>query len=427
MTYQETLAYLLSLDKMGIRLGLAPVRSLLARLADPQNGYPAVLIAGTNGKGSVAAMLASILTAAGYRTGLYTSPDLIDLRERIRIDGRMISRAELSLCAGEVRERVREPISYFECITAMAFLHFHRQQVDVAVLEVGLGGRLDATNVVVPLLSVITNISLEHRDYLGNTLEQIAREKGGIIKEGGRCLTAASQRPVIDTLETLCRERGATLYRLGREIRRRIHRDGSFSYRGVGRRHERLACPLPGRHQFSNAALAVGAAELIGAAGFVVDAAAVAEGLAKTRWEGRLETLQRRPQLLVDGAHNPAGVATLCRALKHDFSFRRLWLIFGVLGDKDYRTMARRLFPLAHGVFLTSPQSARSLPLEVLLSAAARLHPNVETVENPADALAAALSGAAEEDLICVTGSLYLVGEIKRIHGGQAMKGGGSC
>ena len=255
-------------------------------------------------------------------------------------------------------------MSYFEFLTAMAFLHFQRQRVDIAVLEIGMGGRLDATNVVVPLLSVITNVSLEHREYLGNTLEEIAREKGGIIKEGGRCLTAASQKRVVETLEALCRERRATLYRLGKEIRTRIHRDGTFSYRGIGRRYGRLVCPLAGRHQYSNAALALGAMELIGDAGFRVDERLVVEGLGRTRWEGRLEVLRRAPMLLVDGAHNPAGAATLRRALQEGFPRRRLILIFGVLDDKDYPAMVRRLFPLADRVILTRPHSERALPLD---------------------------------------------------------------
>jgi dihydrofolate synthase/folylpolyglutamate synthase len=433
MTYQETLAYLSSLDKMGIRLGLDPVRRLLERLGNPQEGYPTVLVAGTNGKGSVAAMIASILTTGGYRTGLYTSPDLIDLRERIRIDGVMIGQDEIMSGTEQVKRQIAEPVSYFEFLTALALLHFHRRKVDVAVLEIGLGGRLDATNVVVPLVSVITNIALEHREYLGGTLAEIAREKGGIIKPGGRCLTGAVQPQAIAALEAICRERGATLRRLGREIRCRIHPDGSFSYRGIGRRHDRLVCPLAGRHQITNASLAIGAVEWIAESGLLVAPAAVAKGLAMTRWEGRLEVLQRDPLLLVDGAHNPAGVAALCRALKRDFTYRRLWLIFGVLGDKDYRRMARRLFPLAHAVILTRPLSGRSLPPDALKAAAVGILPNVEVREDPGDALGVALSRAAAADLVCVAGSLYLVGEIKRIHRGrsvsatQTREGDGSC
>jgi len=416
MTYRESLAYLKSLNPLGIRLGLDPVRSLLQRLGNPQESCPAVLIAGTNGKGSVAAMTASLLTAAGFRTGLYTSPDLIDFRERIRIDGRMIRREEIVACAEAVKRGVRETVSYFEFLTAMAFLYFEKEKVDIVVLEVGLGGRLDATNVVTPLVSVITNISLEHREYLGNTLEKIAREKGGIIKERGICLTAARQKPVIDTLEGICRERGASLYRVGKEIRTTIHRDGTFSYRGIGRSFERLTCPLIGRHQISNVALALGAVEMIGDAGFRVNDAAVSKGLKEAQWEGRLEILQRSPMLLVDGAHNAAGAAALRQAFLNDFPHRRLILVFGVLGDKDYRTMARRLFSLADRVILTHPQSERALPPDSLRPLAEKFNKAIEVINNPGDALRRALSLAGKNDLVCAAGSLYLVGEIKRRH-----------
>jgi dihydrofolate synthase/folylpolyglutamate synthase len=422
MTFQETLRYLSSLERMGIRFGLDPIRSLLGGLGNPQDDFPSVLVAGTNGKGSVSAMTASMLTTAGFRTGLYTSPDLIHFRERIRIDGRMISSREATACAQRIRKEIREKISYFEFLTAMAFLHFQRQQVDIAVLEVGMGGRLDATNVVRPLVSVITNISLEHREFLGNTLAAIAREKGGIIGEKGLCITAARQKRVIETLAEICRDKGATLWKVGSQIRTTIRRDGTFSYRGMGERYERLECPLAGRHQVRNAALALGVVERIGGQGFRVDGRAVSVGLKRTRWEGRLEVLQPSPMLLVDGAHNPAGVASLCGALKGGFPRRRLFLLFGVLGDKDYPAMAKKLFPLADRVFLTRPRSERALPLELLLPVARKIHPDVEMVEKPGDALRRALSLAGREDLVLVAGSLYLVGEIKRSH--RMMAGG---
>jgi dihydrofolate synthase / folylpolyglutamate synthase len=416
MTYRETLEYLSNLNPLGIRLGLGPVRSLLERLNNPQERIPSVLIAGTNGKGSVAAMTASMLSMAGFSTGLYTSPDLMDVRERIRINGRMISRSAMAACAQEVRSHIRETVSYFEFLTAMAFLHFKQQKADITVLEVGMGGRLDATNMVTPIVSVITNISLEHRQYLGNTLEKITCEKGGIIKAGGVCLTAARQKPVIQTLEAICRERGARLLRVGKEIRTTIHRDGTFSYRGVVDSHERLVCPFAGKHQISNAALALAAVDQVRAAGFAVDQTAVSRGLKQAHWEGRLEILQRSPMLLVDGAHNPAGAATLRRALREDFPHRRLILLFGVMGDKDYRTMARRLFPLADRVILTRPHSDRALSplrLQTLAGAGSR---NVEVIEDPGAALRHALSQAGQEDLVCAAGSLYLVGEIKKLH-----------
>jgi dihydrofolate synthase/folylpolyglutamate synthase len=202
---------------------------------------------------------------------------------------------------------------------------------------------------------------------------------------------------------------------LGKEILTRLHPDGSFSYQGIGRRYERLICPLVGRHQIRNAALALGTVELIGAAGLKVDDHAVVEGLRRTRWEGRLELLKCKPMLLLDGAHNPAGAATLRRALKNDFSYRRLWLIFGVLGDKEYPSMVKKLFPLADGVILTIPGSDRSLPLEALLPVARRYQSAIDMREDPADALQSAFLRAGKEDLICVAGSLYLVGAIKKI------------
>jgi dihydrofolate synthase / folylpolyglutamate synthase len=416
MTYQDTLTFLSSLHKMGIRFGLDPIRSLLKRLHDPQSRYPAILIAGTNGKGSVTAMAASILSAGGFKTGMYTSPDLVDFRERIRIDGTMISRGEAAICAEKVKDDITEDVSYFEFLTAMAFLHFQRQRVDIAVLEVGMGGRLDATNVVAPLVSIITNISRDHREYLGDTLAKIAAEKGGIIKKGGICLTAARQKRVIETLSGLCREQGAAFYRVGKDIRATVHRDGTFSYHGIERCHDRLVCPLQGKHQISNAALALGALELIEKAGFRLDEQIIAEGLRQTHWEGRLEILQREPMVLVDGAHNPDGAATLRWALENGFVRRRLILVFGVLGDKDYRTMIKTLFPLADKVILTYPSSERALSLNVLLAESKKFHKDIEIVENPGDALKFALSVAGEGDLVCVAGSLYLVGEIKRIY-----------
>ena len=419
VTYRDTIDYLRDLHPLGIRFGLDAIRSLLTRLNNPQDRVPALLIAGTNGKGSTAAMTASILSAAGFMTGLYTSPDLTDVRQRIRIDGRLISREDMTACAVEVRKRIREEVSYFEFLTAVAFLYYQQRKTDIAVLETGMGGRLDATNVVTPLVSVITNISLEHREYLGDTLEEIAREKGGIIKEGGICLSAVRQRRVIETLEAICGGRKAKLYRLGKEIRTTIHRDGTFSYHGVGKSYMRLHCPLAGKHQIANAALALAAVEMIENTGFRVDETSFSEGLRRTHWEGRLEILRRSPWLVVDGAHNPAGASVLRQALQNDFPHRQLILIFGVLRDKDYRGMARRLFPLADRVILTRPNSERALSPEVLRSLTERYQKKMEVIDDPGEALRHSLSFAGKDDLICATGSLYLVGKIRKASAGQ--------
>jgi dihydrofolate synthase/folylpolyglutamate synthase len=412
---QDPLEYLYGLNSLNIRLGLGPVSRLLDRLNNPHETYGSVLIGGTNGKGSIAAMAASILEKGGFRVGLYTSPHLTDIRERIRVNGRMITREEMASCVEEVRKEVREDITYFECLTAVAFLHFFRVRIHVAVLEVGMGGRLDATNVVKPYVSVVSNISLDHRTYLGNSLEAIAREKGGIVKKRGVCITAAKQRRVINVLEDICLQRGATLLRLGRDMKVEIKRNGTFSYRGLGEGYRDLICPLMGRHQIENAALAIGAIESMRRKGFDIDGGTIARGLRNTQWEGRLEILQRDPTIIVDGAHNPAGISALSGALKSEFEYKRLILIFGVLNDKDYGTMLRTIVPLADHLIITRPQTDRAMPPGKIEPVASRYTPQgIEVIENSLDALKKAISLAGVNDLICVTGSLYLVGEIKQ-------------
>jgi dihydrofolate synthase/folylpolyglutamate synthase len=414
MTHHDNLQYISGLQRIGIRLGLAPVSRLLERLNNPQRTYRTILVGGTNGKGSISAMTASMLFYNGYRVGLYTSPHLIDLGERICVDGRMIQADELDACIEAVRWEVREDVTYFEFVTAMAFLHFFRQRVDVAVVEVGLGGRLDATNVVQSDVSVISNISLEHREYLGRRLVDIAREKGGIIKDHGLCITAARQEQVLEVLEGICRDRRARLWCVGRDIKVRRNNDGTFSYRGVEKTYRQLTCPLAGRHQLENAGVALGTMEAIAACGLTIDDRALVVGLKEVRWPGRLEVLGRSPVLLVDGAHNPAGVAALCLALKEEFTYGRLILVFGVLDDKDSRSMLKKLAPLADEIILTKPATDRAKPPEELLPQAIRYHDRIELTQTSGEALKLALYKARTHDLICVTGSLYLVGEIRQ-------------
>jgi dihydrofolate synthase/folylpolyglutamate synthase len=412
---RDPLEHFSGLKSADIRLGLGPITELLNRFKNPQDSYGTILIGGTNGKGSIAAMVASVLSRNGYRVGLYTSPHLIDLRERIRINGSMILPEEMGELIKEIKSFSTENITYFEFLTAVAFLYFYQKRVDISVLEVGMGGRLDATNVVSPLISVISNISLEHCEYLGNRLEDIAWEKGGIIKNGANCITAVRQRRVVQCLEEICRSRRAKLIKLGREIKIDIHDDGSFSYRGTEKRYNRLFCPLKGRHQIDNAALAVGVIEYVAKKGFEVEDNAVYAGIRNVQWEGRLEVLRYAPMVLVDGAHNAAGASILSDALTEEFTYRELIMIFGVLNDKDYRAMVKKLIPCANRVILTRPASERALPPEAIVPVAQQYLRHIEVVENTYEALQKALSIADQDDLICVTGSLYLVGEIKRI------------
>ncbi|MBN1364762.1 MAG: bifunctional folylpolyglutamate synthase/dihydrofolate synthase [Syntrophaceae bacterium] len=407
-------AYLESLNVDKMRFGLKSITELLSRQGNPQRSFKTIIIAGTNGKGSTAAMIASILHSAGYKVGLYTSPHLVDVRERIAINGKKISRREFNRTIAYVKNEIREQVTYFEFLTAVAFLYFKNQKIDIAVLEVGLGGRLDATNVCRPLVSVITNISFDHTACLGDTLESIAYEKAGIVKRNGICITAAGQKNVLEVLEKICRCRKAKLYCLNRDIKIKKQKDGLSSYQGLHRDIKNLIIPLTGKHQLFNAALAVAAVELCAKKGFPVNDAAIYKGLYNTRWEARLEILQDRPSFLLDGAHNQASIDALCRSLKNDFSFNRLILVFGVLADKDYRRMLKKIIPLASKIILTQVRSKRAMPAKDLLEYVKKMGRSAIVTENVNQAIERVIIMAGKQDLICATGSFYLAGEVKQ-------------
>ena len=407
----DPFAYLDSLKGRGIRPGLGPVRRLLERLGSPQKCCKSVLVGGTNGKGSIAAILAVILQAAGYRVGLYTSPHLVDFRERIRVDGAMIPEEALRALIRQVRSADREGITYFEYATALAFLYFAHCRVDVAVLEVGMGGRLDATNVAWPELSIISNIAMDHAEYLGRHLEDIAWEKAGIIRRGGVCITAARQATVLAVIDRVCREKRAQLLRVGHEIRIRAKAGGSLDFRGPALELANLALALKGPHQRENTACALGALGILRGKGFEIGDEAVRLGLTAVRWNGRLEIVAEHPTVILDGAHNPAGAAALRKALG-EFKYRRLILILGILADKDYRGMIRRLAPLAHRLIVTRPPDERALAPDLLAAEAMRWNRKVEVLADPRDAVARARTIAGAADLICVAGSLYVVGAV---------------
>jgi len=406
-------SYLDSLNVNKMRFGLKAVQALLSRLDNPQKSYPAIIIAGTNGKGSTAAMTASILSSAGYNVGLYTSPHLVDVRERIMVNGKKISRKDFNRTIEQVKEEVTQPVTYFEFLTAAAFVYFRNRKIDIAVLEVGLGGRLDATNVCTPLVSVVTNIHYDHTAYLGNTLESITREKTGIVKPGGICLTAAKQKIVLKVMEEVCLKRRAKLYRFGRDIKIKKQQNGLLTYQGFSRNLKNIEMPLRGEHQTFNSALALATVELCARRGFSVDEEAMLAGLKKTHWEARMEILQERPLFLLDGAHNPAGIDSLCRALKKDFSGRRLILIFAALADKDYHMMLKRIIPLAHTVILTSLKTVRVAPMKDMIKTAKKRGSVPVIAETVPQAMEIALAMAGDQDLVCATGSFYLAGEIK--------------
>ena len=422
MRYDQTVEFLYHLQWHGIRLDLEPALRLLRVVGDPHRRYPVVHVGGTNGKGSTAAMIASVFCEAGYSVGLYTSPHLLDFTERIRINGRPIAQDQVAELTEEIRAAVPSDIepTFFEFTTVLAFLAFARANVDVAVAEVGMGGRLDATNVVRPLATVITNVEVDHQRYLGEHRTDIAREKAGIIKPGIPLITAITHQEVREVVNARARELGSPVIMIGSDARVQGDSPAHFSYSGPALTIPDLACPLRGRHQMTNAATAVATVESACQRGLIIDEAAIRRGISRVRWEGRLEEVRARPTIIVDGAHNPAGAEALARFLEDERTRRggRLVVIFGILADKDLEGIIGRVGPLADEVILTQPAYHRAAPLEALKAAAVSLRVPVRVVPRLARALEAVEATLTPDDWCVVTGSLYTVGEVKAIYQG---------
>lgn len=401
---------------------LRRMEELLARLGNPHLQGRTVHIAGTKGKGSTAAMIASVLSTAGYRTGLYTSPHLLTLRERIRVDGALITEEELAALVERLQPEVEAvnqhltagQLTTFEVLTALAFVYFQEKSVDFQVLEVGLGGRLDATNVVKPGVSVITSISLDHTEVLGDSLEGIAREKAGIIKQGSVVVSAPQEPEVAVVLKEVCRERNARLVRVGRDVLQgkglATPEGQSFSLWGRGGRYD-LTIPLLGGYQLENAATAVAVLEELAALGVELTVDGIARGLSQVSWPGRFQILRRRPWLVVDGAHNPYSAKKLTEAVAEYFPRRRVILVFGTSSDKDFSGMIKELLPLAPHFIVTRSRHPRSASTSQLITELARQGGEGEEKEGVSQAISRALDIAGKEDLILVTGSLFLVAE----------------
>jgi dihydrofolate synthase / folylpolyglutamate synthase len=416
MTYSSAVTYLYRLQKHGIKLGLATMTALMVRLGMPQTRYRTLHIAGTNGKGSTAAMAAAMLQAAGYRVGLYTSPHLVEFRERIRVNGEMIAESGVAQLTEQLQALCQPDLSptFFEYTTAIAFQHFADSGVDVAVLEVGLGGRFDATNVVTPMACAVTTISLDHQEYLGTTRSSIAFEKAGIIKPGVPVVLGRIEDDAWRTIEQVAREKQAPVFRLNEDFRTEGEEPQQFSYRGLAVQYDGLTCALEGRHQLDNAACALALLEAAAPQGIAVTAEAVSAGLREVNWAGRLEVIGRHPTVLLDGAHNPAAAAVLADFLaRSDRSqpSRPVVLVLGMMRDKDHRGFFEPLRGLVDEVVLTQadlPRSATAQDLRASLEGLL-LHPHVMPLLGDAMALARQL--ATPDGLVCVTGSLMLVGE----------------
>lgn len=424
MTYPAAIAYLYGLQKHGIKLGLETMRSLACAIGNPERRLRVLHIGGTNGKGSTAAMAAAMLEAAGLRVGLYTSPHLVDFRERIKVNGRMIGEDELAELVDMVRGAVPPSIAptFFEVTTAVAFRYFADSSVDVAVVEVGLGGRFDATNVVRPIACAITTIGLDHEEYLGHTEEAIAFEKAGIIKPGVPIVVGRIGAGAAAVIGRVAGQRDAPLWSFGREFF--ITEDGSnrFAYRGPTWKMDELGCRLVGRHQLDNAACTIALLEAAGRSGLSIGEDAVRQGLQSVAWEGRLEILDEEPPVLLDGAHNPAAAVALARYLDEFHAAHRdsrVILVWGMMRDKDRRAFIAPLLPFVSEIVLTQAGLARSAGVEDLRRTLEGWSNPIWEEPCPAEALRLAKQRATVRDLICVTGSLMLLGDVK-----AALRGG---
>ena len=426
----DPLARLFGLERFGIRPGLDTIRRLMAALGDPQEAYPAIIVAGTNGKGSVAAMIDSALRAGGYRTGRYTSPHLVSITERFAVDGAPIGEPALREEAARVLRQAEalvragglpHPPTFFEAATAIALSWFRRAKVDLAVIEVGLGGRLDATNVVTPVAGVITSIGLDHQEHLGDTIEAIAAEKAGVIKPGMAVVTTETAPAALAVIESACRRRGARFMPAGRDTAVAAGPDTlRIRVTTPHHRYPPFRPGLAGAHQWSNAAGAIRLLEALADAGLPVGADAIVRGLSDVAWPGRLDLVRvpGRGAVLLDAAHNPAAAAALARHLRDAFP-DRLPIVCAVMRDKDADGILDHLAPCASRIVCTAPGTPRATPAPALAERVRRraAAPPVTVEDDPRRALETAWSTSGT---VCATGSIFLVGELL-----AALRGGG--
>jgi dihydrofolate synthase/folylpolyglutamate synthase len=408
---------------------LTEFERFLARLNDPHRRLKTVVVAGTKGKGSTAAMITSIAQAAGLKAGLYTSPHLCSVRERIRVDGELISEEAFAALVEELMPHieaagmagVRRYRTFFEILTAMALVHFQRIGVELAVLEVGLGGRLDATNVATPLVSVITSISLDHTEVLGDTIPKIAREKAGIIKPYGLAVVAPLRPEALTVIREVCVAQQARLHDVTAEWR---WQPRSCDWRGsvfdlqhaAGERwYPALEIPLAGPHQLLNAVTAIATAEQLRGQGLSIALDGIRQGVKQVRWEGRLETVSRQPWIVLDGAHNRDSARCLREALMTCFRYRRLILVLGISANKSLEGIIEELAPMATTTVATRAMVPRAAPPQRVATLAAKWSDHIITEEDTQKALAQAIAETQPDDLLLVTGSLYLVGDAKRL------------
>lgn len=425
MDYKETISYLRQTHKFGTKLGLESTEELLRRLGDPQKQFKSIHVAGTNGKGSVTAMLTNILQTAGYKTGMFVSPSLERFTERVQVNLKEITEFDVARLISKVRIVIDEMLSEgydhpteFEIVTALGFLYFAENKVDYTVVEVGLGGRLDSTNVILPVLSIITSIGFDHMEVLGDTLGKIAFEKAGIIKKNIPTVLYPQENEALEVIEAVAKLKSSTLYRVNPQmisINKTKLGKQSFDYRFGNLEFKDIVINLSGRHQMLNAATVLTAVLALRKQNVNVTDNSIYEGLCSVFWPGRLELLSLRPDILLDGAHNLQGMNALCDTLKEYFCDRKKVLVIGILEDKEYEKMLQNICELFDTVVTTKPDSPRAISAEKLSIVANKYCENVLYNEDPKAAIAMARDLAGSEDLLVITGSLYLIGAVRHI------------
>lgn len=441
MNYTESINWLYSLQQFGIKLGLENITRLLSALDHPQKQFESILIGGTNGKGSIGAMIQSILSSSGHKTGLYTSPHLARVEERIRLGYKDISAAQLANALSKIRNVINELLknktlsqhpTFFEVLTAAAFQLFASHKINMAIVEVGMGGRFDATNVLHPVLSIISNIEKDHTEYLGNTLERIAFEKCGIIRQDGILVTGKMKKSPWNTMKRICSEKKSLLINASEDNEFSTDADGSITLKTPHYQYEKLRIPLLGKHQIDNARVAVRVAEILSKMGYTIIRKNILRGIEKTKWEGRVEWVHSKPPIILDGAHNVSAMQALSRYLlqlkKQNYEVR---VIFGAMRDKDINGMLRVISPVVDSIYLTTLDLERAADPDLLYNISLDYHRVVRKCKNLREALKACCRKTSskvisikskkslQKPVICVCGSLFLVGAFKNLKSRQ--------
>ncbi|WP_294161019.1 folylpolyglutamate synthase/dihydrofolate synthase family protein [uncultured Clostridium sp.] len=425
MKYEEAMKYITEVGNFGSNYGLERTYKLLEHLCNPERDLKLIHIAGTNGKGSTTSMITEILMGEGYKVGMYTSPFIEEFEERIQINRNNIPKESLAILMDEIKVAVDKVIeagynhpTEFEIITVLMLLYFKKENIDFGVIEVGLGGTLDSTNVIKPIIQVITSISFDHTNLLGNTLEKIAREKAGIIKRGIPTVIYPQQEEVLKVIKNKCFEMDSELYIANNEnlkFKNIVNLDKPYQLLKYNNEID-ILLPLLGEHQIINLSVAMQAIEVLNNKNIIdISIANIVKSIKNVSWKGRLEVLSNNPYVVIDGAHNIQGIKTLSRNIKKYFKYENLYLILGILADKDVEEMIKIITPMAKKVYSVTPNSIRGELAESLKDEVSKFNKNCKAFDKYEEAYLEALNDASEKDLILASGSLYMIGDMRKI------------